>query len=107
LLGRQLVVEGVVRAGLGNFPILTEFAVEVAPGCSDGKRAGGWQHVEKWLLFHRVNVHSAWISKNKGIILPISVFPDPAISALSVTGLAMSRAKLATHPVIGKRSKVG
>jgi hypothetical protein len=63
--------------------------------------------VEKGLLFHRVNVHSARISKNKGIILPIPIFPDPAISALSVTGLAVSRAKLATHAVIGKRSKVG
>jgi hypothetical protein len=92
---------------LGNFPILAEFAVEVAPGCSNGKRPGGWQHVEKGLLFHRVNVHGAWISKNKGIILSIPVFPDPAISTLSVTGLALPRAKLATHAVIGKRSKVG
>jgi hypothetical protein len=63
--------------------------------------------MEKGLLFHRVNIDCAGISENKGIIFSVPVFPDTAIPAFSVSGLALPRTKLATHAFIGKRCKVG
>jgi hypothetical protein len=105
--GRKFIVHSVIRAGLRDFPVLAKFAVEVAPGCGNGKRPGGWQNMEKGLLFHRVDIDCAGISVNKGIVLSVFVFSDTAISAFSVSGFASPRTKLATHAFIGKRCKVG
>jgi hypothetical protein len=52
-------------------------------------------------------MHGARISKDKGIIFPVSVFPDPAIPTFSIPCLTVTRAKLASHAFIGKFGKVG
>jgi len=73
------------RPDLGYFPVLTEFAVNVASGGRDGECLAFRKKMKKGFLFNRIYVGGAGFAVNKSIIDAIPVFPDSAISAFSVT----------------------
>ena len=75
----ELVIVGILRPGLGDFPILTEFAVEIAPGGGNGEGPAGGEHMVKWLFFYRVYMYCARITIDQGIIAATDVFPNLAI----------------------------
>jgi hypothetical protein len=75
----ELVVVGIIRPGLGDFPILTEFAVEIAPCGGNGEGTAGGEYVEKWLFFYGVHMHCTRIAIDQGVIAATDVFPNLAI----------------------------
>jgi hypothetical protein len=61
-LGRHLVVMGVVGPRLGDLPILTELAVEIAPCRGEGEGAAGRKDVEERLFLHGVHMKGAGVA---------------------------------------------
>jgi hypothetical protein len=87
---------------LGNLPVLTELAVEIAACGGNGKRAACWKHMEKWLFLNRVNMHCTWVAVNQRIIAPTNVFPNLAISPLPRLYFTGVRTEFATDTAISQ-----
>jgi hypothetical protein len=95
-----LVIVSIIRSGLGNLPVLTEFTVEIAACGGNGKRAARRKHVEKWLFLNRVNMHCTWVAVNQRVIASSDVFPNLAISPLALVHLTGVRTEFAANTTI-------
>jgi hypothetical protein len=96
----QVVIEGLIRTGLSDFPILTELAVEITTSCGYGKRTAGRQHMIKWFLLNGVYMNCTRIAIDQGVILPADVFPNLAISSLALLHFTGVWTEFATNSAI-------
>ncbi len=100
ILRGQIVIEGVIGFCLRDFPVLAEFAVQVATGRGNGKRERGREHVEEGLLLDGINMNGTGIAINKGIVLPIHVLSNSAVTTLSFFHLTYAGTELALDPSV-------
>jgi len=107
LFGRQFIVQGIFGNGLRDFPVLTEFAVQIASRGCNGERPSRGEQVEKGLLFDRIDVNCTWVPIDEGIVFTVAVFSNPAIPALTVCNFALPWAEFAPDALFGKSSVVG
>jgi len=85
----------IFRIGLGNFPVLAVFAVEVAADSGDRKDRSAREEVEQGFFLDGIYVDSAGIAVDDGFELSIEIDPDPAFTALAGGDDALFWAKLA------------
>jgi len=83
------------RSNLGNFPILTEFAVDITSGGGQRKSLPAGIEVKKWLFFHRIDMNRTSFAVDQGIVGAIRIFPNSTITSLFVAQMTFSRAKMA------------
>ncbi len=82
-------IEGLLRHRLGNFPILAELTIEVAPRGGNGKGAGPWEDVEEGFLLDGVYVYRTWIPVAEAVELSLPVLPHLAVASPSWGNLAL------------------
>jgi len=99
----ELIVVGIVRPGLGYFPILTEFAVEIAPCGGNGEGTAGGEYMEKWFLFYGVHMHCTRIAIDQGVIAATNIFPSLAIPPFTFFCFAGMGTEFTTDAPIFKR----
>ena len=92
-LGRDVVAVYLLRRGLRDLPVLTEFALQVASCGGQGKRSCGRQNVKERFLLNGIEMNRAGVSVDQAVVFSISVFTDPAEPPLSLRHTAMSRAE--------------
>jgi len=86
---------------LGDLPVLTELAVDVAASRGNRKRLGPGQKMKERLFFDRVDVHGAGFSVYERIIDPPAVLPDAAVTSLFVAKLAITGTEKALDFPVG------
>ena len=75
----QVEVIGLLRPGLGDFPILAELAVQVAARGGDGKREAPGQEVKEGFLFNGVQVDGAGVAVHQAVIFALPGSPGRRI----------------------------
>ncbi len=93
--------------GLGNFPVLAEFAVQVTAGGGDGIGAGAGENVKERLLFDGIDMHGGGVAIGQGDIFAALVFPDAAFPPVAVHDFALPGAEIATDIAVGQKGIMG
>jgi hypothetical protein len=93
---------GVVRPRLGDLPVLTELAVEIAPCCGKGEGAAGGEDVEKRLFLHRIHVNGAGVAIDERVIAAVDILTNAAVSPFTRTHLAEAGTEFAPNVAPGQ-----
>jgi hypothetical protein len=62
--------------------------------------------MEEGLLLNGIDMNRARIAVNKGVIPPVAILPDPAVTPLATGGLTLPWTEFATDALIGKGSEI-
>jgi hypothetical protein len=106
-LRRKIEIEGLLRRGLGDLPVLAELAMEVAAGSSDGEGTAGRQDMKKGLLLNRIQMDGTGVAIDQAVINPLAVFPNPALAPVSRGDPAESGTEGALNPALAQRKIIG
>jgi len=82
------------RSYLGDFPILTEFTIDITTGGSKGKGNLAGIKVEKRFFFDGINMHGTSFSIDQGIIGAFRIFSNSTIASFFVAEATLARAEL-------------
>ena len=92
---------------MGNLPILTEFAMQIASGRGDGKRAGGREKMIERFFLHRIHVNGTGIAVDQGMINPLPILPDLTIPSQARADLALTGTEGALNAVLPHGQIIG
>jgi len=107
LVRREPVVEGIVRPGLGNLPVLAELAAEVAAGGGQRKGKGARQNMVEGFLLDGVDMHGTGISVDQGIVATVIVLPHAAGTTLAFFHLTMVRTEFTANAPVLEGGEIG
>jgi len=81
---------GVVWPRLGDLPVLTKLAVEIAASRGQGEGAAGGEDVEERLFLHGIHVNGAGVAIDERVKAAVDIFTNAAVSPFTRTHLAKS-----------------
>jgi hypothetical protein len=102
ILGRQVKVLDLFGAHLRDLPVLTELAVDIAPGCGDGESRGVRQKMEERFFFDGVYHGGAGLSIDQSIISSADILSDSTVASFFITKFAIARTELAFDFPVGQ-----
>jgi hypothetical protein len=94
VLRGHLKTVNILRCSKGYLPILTEFAVEIAPGRSHGETHTTGEHMQKRLFFNGFKMNGTDRTIHEAIIPPPLVFTNLAKSPLPFRDHTSPRAEM-------------
>ncbi len=97
-LRRCLLAQSLDLSRLGDIPVLTELASQVAAGRAEGEDAGAGEEVVEWLLLDRVDAEAGTAAIGGQQHPPITVFTDETETTVPVAKVAFAGTEVADNP---------